>query len=301
LTPTRDFPSLNFTGVLPSWFSLQRHLPSWFRRGGGFNALTHRVVQGVLLQIGLRLTNAWRRDTLGLPALSGTGGLSKFYNGDATALYCYSPLAVPRPADWPTSHHVTGYWFLESSSNWQPPQDLLRFLADGPPPVCIGFGSSRDRNPERITRIVIDALARLGCRGILLTGRGGMVATELPRNILSAESIPHDWIFPRVAAVVHHGGAGTCAAALRAGVPSVIVAWWGDMPFWADCLCRLGVSPPAITKSRLTADKLAGAIRTAINDSSMRARAQSVGEQIRAENGIARALEILDHGEFGGR
>jgi UDP:flavonoid glycosyltransferase YjiC (YdhE family) len=293
LTPTRDFPSFTFTGMFPSWFSLAKYLPSWFRRGGGFNVLTHRVVQGVLLQIGLRLTNAWRRDELALPALSGTDLLWKFYNGGAAALYCYSPLAVPPPADWPSSHHITGYWFLGGGTEWRPSPELMQFLSEGPAPVCVGFGSSRDRNPERLTQIVLDALARAGCRGVLLTGRGGMTATQLPPHVFAAESIPHDWIFPRVAAVVHHGGAGTSAAVLRAGVPSVVVAWWGDMPFWADCLYRMGVSPLPIMKSRLTADKLANAISSAVNDSGMRARAVSIGERIRSEDGVARALEIL--------
>jgi sterol 3beta-glucosyltransferase len=295
LTPTRAFPDFQFTGIFPAWFRFARILPSWFREGGGFNLLSHRFVQRILLSLGLRLTNAWRAQRLHLPMLRNIGPLAKLYNNGAVVLYCYSPLIVPKPDDWPAFHYVAGYWFLDRKDEWNPPAELLRFLADGPPPVCIGFGSARDRNPERLTRIVMEALTRAECRGILLTGRGGLSNTiEPPPNVFVIDSVPHDWLFPRVAAVVHHCGAGTCGAVLRAGIPSIAVPWWGDMYFWADRLHRIGVSPPFIPKGNLSADRLAEAIRIAVKDAVLRERAAEIGRRIASEDGVARAVEILE-------
>ena len=293
-TPTRVFPSFTFTGLYPWWFGLSDRLPSWFRSGGGFNELTHTWIQRALLHIGMRLTNTWRQEKLKLPALKNAAPLIQFYNQDSVALYCYSPLAVPIPPDWPASHYATGYWFLESGGDWQPPPELLRFLAAGPPPVCIGFSSARDRNPERLTKIVVAALAQSGCRGILLTGRGGLKPIESTSDVYVTEAIPHDWLFPRIAAVVHHGGAGSCGAVLRAGVPSVVVPWWGDMHFWGDCLHKLGVSPPALPKNQLSAEKLAAAIRAAVHDSKIRSRAAEVALEIASEDGVTRAVQIIE-------
>jgi UDP:flavonoid glycosyltransferase YjiC (YdhE family) len=294
LTPTRAFPDFQFTGIFPAWFRIANVLPSWFRRDGGFNLWTHRAVQRLLLNLGLRLTNSWRAQKLQLPMLRNIQPLVKFYNDGATVLYSYSPLIVPKPDDWPAFHHVTGYWFLDRTDEWQPPSELLRFLAAGPPPVCVGFGSARDRNPQRLTKIMIEALARAKCRGILLTGRGGLSRpVDVPPTIFIIDFVPHDWLFPRVAAVVHHCGAGTCGAVLRAGIPSIAVPWWGDMYFWADCLHRLGVSPPFIAKGSLSAERLAEATRMAVNDASLREQAASIGRQIASEEGVERAVQII--------
>lgn len=293
-TTTRAFPSFSFTGLFPAWLRLVDLMPAWFRRGGGFNALTHRWVEGFLFHLGLRLTNTWRRERLGLAPLTGTARLADLYRAATAVLYCYSPRVIATPGDWPESHHATGYWFLDSQADWRPPAQLVAFLSAGPPPVCVGFGSSRDRNPARLTAIVLAALARTGHRGILLTGRGGMLETELPDSVFMTDAVPHDWLFRRVAAVVHHGGAGTTGAVLRAGVPSVVVPWWGDMPFWADCLHKLGVSPPPIAKGRLSALRLAAAIQLAVHDPQLRDRATALARQIQAEDGVARAVEIFE-------
>lgn len=293
-TATGAFPSFSFTGIFPAWFEIARRLPGWFRPGGGFNALTHRVVERLLFHLGLRLTNTWRQESLGLSPLTDITPFGRFYREGATVLYCWSPLAIPEPPDWPASHHATGYWFLDSPAGWRPPADLVDFLSAGPPPVCVGFGSSRDRNPKRLTDIILDALARTGQRGILLTGRGGMTRVKLPENVFLTDDVPHDWLFPRVAAVVHHGGAGTTGAVLRAGVPSVVVPWWGDMPFWADRLWKLGVSPRPIRKGRLSPPRLAAAIHAAVNDPRLRDQAAALAQRIRAEDGVSRAVAIFE-------
>ena len=138
------------------------------------------------------------------------------------------------------------------------------------------------------------ALELSGQRGVLLTGWGGITRLSAPPNVFFADNIPHAWLFPRMAAVVHHGGAGTTGAGLRAGVPGIIVPFAGDQYAWADLVVKLGVGPRAPDNKRLTAEKMAEAIQTAVNDAAMRARAAALGEKIREENGIARAVEVIE-------
>ena len=149
-----------------------------------------------------------------------------------------------------------------------------------------------------MTQIALAALAKTGQRGILLTGWGGICAADLPETVFKLESASHDWLFPRMAAIVHHGGAGTSAAALRAGVPSVVVPFFGDQPFWAHRLLQLGVSPAPIPKSSLTVDKLAEAIAIAVSDETMQQRVRAIGNQIRAENGVQQAVTAFHQRYF---
>jgi len=211
-------------------------------------------------------------------------------------LYSYSSSVVPKPPDWGEHIHVTGYWFLDHSSDWQPSADLVNFLEAGPPPVYIGFGSMTNRAPEATAKIVLEALKRSGQRGLIATGWGGLKSADLPDGVFKLESVPHDWLFPRVAAVVHHGGAGTTAAGLRVGVPSVLVPHFGDQPFWARQVVRLGVGPKAIPRKRMTAEKLGAAIATAVTDENIQARAAALGERIRTEDGVEKAIEVVERG-----
>jgi UDP:flavonoid glycosyltransferase YjiC (YdhE family) len=171
------------------------------------------------------------------------------------------------------------------------------FLQSGPPPVYIGFGSMAGRDPERRAEIALEALKRSGQRGVLLTGWGGLQPRDLPDDVYAVDSVPHDWLFPQMAAVVHHGGAGTTAAGLRAGTPTVIVPFFGDQPFWGRRVAELGVGPAPIPQKQLSVERLAAAIRTAAGDPAMRARAQELGRRIRQEDGVARAVEVF-HAEM---
>ena len=157
----------------------------------------------------------------------------------------------------------------------------------------MGFGSMGERRPAETTALVVEALRQTGRRAVLVTGWGGLDATDLPDNIYAARAIPHSWLFPRVAAVVHHGGAGTTAAGLRAGVPTIVVPFFGDQPFWGRRAADLGVGPQPIPRKKLTAEKLAAALEQALTDGRMQHRAAVLGEQIRAEKGVARAAEII--------
>jgi UDP:flavonoid glycosyltransferase YjiC (YdhE family) len=280
--PTRAFPSF-FLGALR--FSL----------GAGYNYLTHKLMHGVLWSaMGGPLTNHLRKK-LGLRAWRSYAELLAHGRSLGTPwLYGFSAYVLPKPADWDEVQHVTGYWFLDGQPDWQPPADLMHFLESGPPPIYVGFGSMSHENPERQTRLALRALELSGQRGILLTGWGGLTRQSTPPNVFFVDNVPHAWLFPRMAAVIHHGGAGTTGAGLRAGVPNIITAFVTDQPAWADRVVKLGVGPRVPGIKQLTAEKLAEAIQMAVTDSTLRARAAALGEKIRVENGVARAVEIIE-------
>lgn len=208
-------------------------------------------------------------------------------------LFGFSPTIVPRPGDWPEHVHVTGYWFLDADRGWQPPHELVRFLDSGPPPVCIGFGSMVTDEARRLRDMALSVLAQTGLRGILLGDWGQPAPTYLPEDVLALATAPHDWLFPRCSAVVHHGGAGTTAAGIRAGVPAVVVPFTADQPFWGMRAYELGVSPRPIPRRRLAADRLAAALREVTSDRTMRERTRALGQRISAEVGVARAIEVI--------
>ncbi len=259
--------------------------------GGWYNRLTHRFTEGTFWHGG-RLMYGWlRRTHRELPPLHGWPFAA---SPPVPLLFGFSPLVIPPAPDWGDHVHVTGYWIANEPHDWQPPDDLARFLEAGPPPVYIGFGSVVTRDAARLTQAALDALALSGQRGILLGGWSGLGGDQLPPHVLKIESAPHGWLFPRMAAVIHHGGAGTTAAGLRSGVPSIITPFTADQPFWGDRVYRLGVGPQPIPRSKLTAARLADAIRQAVADAMMRARAAEVGAAIRAEDGVRRAVEIVE-------
>jgi UDP:flavonoid glycosyltransferase YjiC (YdhE family) len=171
---------------------------------------------------------------------------------------------------------------------------LVDFLHAGQPPVYIGFGSMSHGDPQAATRLVLEALRLAGLRGILLTGWGGLTQADVPASVYMADSIPHSWLFPQVAAVVHHGGAGTTAAGLRAGKPTICVPFISlDQNFWGWRVADLGVGLPPIPSKQLSAEKLAEALTTAVRDPAMNQRAAELGVNIRSEDGVAQAVDIL--------
>ena len=285
VSPTRAFPNLLFP-ALPL--------------GGTYNWLTHLAFDRGLWRIVRLVYDHAKRRNPSLPSLSGwpfdwaQGGPDERRRGQPSSiLYAYSPSVVPKPPDWDERREVTGYWFLDSPADWQPPDDLAAFLASGPPPVYVGFGSMGLRNPGKMTGIVLEALARSGQRGLLVEGWGGLGNADLPDGVFRVRSAPFDWLFTRMAAVVHHGGAGTTAIGLRAGVPSILVPFIADQPWWGHRVAALGVGPEPIPYKRLSAERLAAAIAAATSDQDMQRRAAALGRQIRAENGVTRAIDAF--------
>jgi sterol 3beta-glucosyltransferase len=263
--------------------------------GSGYNLLSHVFVEQLIQQVLGRLFNSWRQARLNLPSLPLPRWPYTELHGQAVpSLYGYSPAVVPKPSDWNEHTHVTGYWFLDHAGDWQPPAGLVGFLESGPPPIYAGFGSLVSGGGEEASRVVLDALRQSEQRGVVATGWGGLSPSDLPDEVFALESVPHDWLFPRTAAVVHHGGAGTTGAGLRAGVPSIIIPFSKDQPFWARQVEALGAGPAPIPRKRLTADSLAHAIRVAVTDESMRGRAAALGEIIRGEDGVGNAVRVVD-------
>ena len=238
------------------------------------------------------MANRVRTEMLNLPAQ--TRRQNRADRQKMTIIHGYSPHVVPHPADWPSNFHTAGYWFLDEADQWQPPIDLYDFLAAGTPPIALGFGSMTGRKPQRMSEIVVEAVQMAGQRAILLSGWAGLGQMQLPDTIFQLAAAPHSWLFPQMAAVVHHGGAGTTAAGLRAGVPSILVPHFADQPFWGQRVASLGVGPKPILRPRLTAHKLAAAIDTAVSSQPMRHKAAELGNRIRAEDGIGQAVKIIE-------
>jgi UDP:flavonoid glycosyltransferase YjiC (YdhE family) len=188
---------------------------------------------------------------------------------------------------------VTGYWFLEQPASWQPPAALVDFLASGPPPVYVGFGSMSNQNAQEVAQLVVNALSQVEARGILLSGWGGLSELQESDTIYSLDFAPHDWLFPQMALVIHHGGAGTVATSLCAGVPMVVVPFLPDQLFWGQRIHELGAGPQPIMRQELTVERLVETIRTTIRDPEMKLRARTLGQRIRAEDGVTRAVNVI--------
>lgn len=277
--PTRAFPSALF--------------PTRLRLGGRYNTLSAILGGGLFWSLTRPVVNAARREYLDLPPLSVTGPYPEMMRKRSPVLYAFSPSVLPPPLDWPDFLHVTGYWFLDEPA-WQPPDDLVAFLSSGPPPVYVGFGSMVNRGSGELVEIILQALRRSGMRGVLLRGWAGLESADLPESVYLLDSAPHSWLFPRMTAVVHHGGAGTTAAGLRAGRSTVIVPFFGDQGFWGDRVHELGAGPRPIDRSKLTADNLSAAVSQAVREPAMRQGALRLRECIQAEDGVGRAVALAD-------
>lgn len=277
-TPTGEFPA-----------PLVPRLPF----GGLLNRLSFHITRQMFWQTS-KISDRLTRQILGIGKGSFWGPYASLSRRQVPALYGYSRHVLPRPRDWAEHHQVTGYWFLDAPHNWTPPADLVEFLGAGEPPVYIGFGSMGSRNPEEAAAIAVDALARSGQRGVLASGWGGLKPADLPKSVHLIQSIPHSWLFPQMAAVVHHGGAGTTAAGLRAGIPSILIPFMGDQPFWGRRVADLGVGTKPIPRKQLTSQRLANAITEAVTDSAMRHRAKEMGQKIQVENGLANTITLIN-------
>ncbi|ADH90529.1 Sterol 3-beta-glucosyltransferase [Ancylobacter novellus DSM 506] len=268
-TPTAAFP----TPLLP------------VRSLGPLNRASHALMihgGNVLFSKTIR---TWRAETFGSSGRSRRPPL-------AGTLYGYSPQVIPKPSDWGPDIAVCGYWFLDMP-NWNPDTDLAGFLRAGEPPIYVGFGSMPGTDPEGLTRLVIEGLRRAGRRGLLATGGGALGRAEAGERIHFIAGAPHDRLFPLMHATLHHGGAGTTGAALRAGKPMAICPFLGDQPLWARRIEALGVGTRPLDKRRMTADDLATAFRS-MDHPAMRTHAEALGIAIRSEDGIGTAVSFIE-------
>lgn len=241
------------------------------------------------------LLNQWRKRTLGLTPAPLVGNDRKIVAQKIPALCSWSPTVFPKLSEWPEWFHLTGYWFLNHPASWHPPADLVDFIAAGLPPVYVGFSGVTHLERKNMTELIVDGLALAGQRGILASGWSDLGRhVTLPNTVYATDAVPHDWLFPQLSVAVHHGGVGTTAAAFRAGIPSVVIPFVVDEPFWAWRINQLGAGPPGIPPKKLTAERLAEAINTAIHNEGMQKRAAALGEKVRAEDGLAHAVALFD-------
>ena len=271
LTPTRDFP-----------------LPAMVNRdlGGVLNRASYRLV-GMLTRPYASLIRDWRRDALSLAPRGSPPP-------PARTLYCYSPSLVPTPRDWPAEAVATGYWFRDRAAEESPDSELERFVREGTPPAYLGFGSSVGPDPVRLGAAVAAAVRKTGTRAVVATGWGGVSDLHADADTMVVERLSHRWLFPRVAAVVHHGGAGTTAAGLLAGRPTIICPFQGDQHFWGAAVHRAGAGPEPVPAKELDAERLAAAIERALGDSAMQRRAGELSQALRREDGVGRASEQIE-------
>lgn len=232
------------------------------------------------------------RQRLGLAPMS-YSDYARAYNREVPVIYALSKHVITEPDDWRDNTHVTGYWFYDDPSDWQPSQALCDFLDAGEKPIYIGFGSMSNKNPEATTSIMVEALQKAGKRGIIYSGWAGLNADALPDDVFLLDFAPHDWLFPKMAGVVHHGGAGTTAAGIRAGVPATVVSHMADQPYWGRRVHELGIGAPFIRRHKLTSERLAEAIRYMTDDPAIAENAQNLSRKIEAEDGVAEAVKVF--------
>jgi sterol 3beta-glucosyltransferase len=262
-------------------------------RAFGANRLSFHAVDQMGWQTLRPYVEPWRRE-LGLPRLPARGPMREIRG--VPVLCAFSETLVPRPADWQAYVHLTGFWFADEA-DFTPDPALRDFLAAGPPPVYVGFGSMLPRDPAETDAIVRSALRKAGVRGVIRRHDTLEDMVEGPQDddsLFVVGDVPHSWLFPRMAAVVHHGGAGTTAAGLRAGRPTVICPFFIDQPFWAERVLALGAGTRPLPIKKLEASALAERITAAVGDPAIRERAAEVGLRISAENGVGRARAALE-------
>lgn len=280
-TPTAAFPH-----------AVGRSLPPGVPGAAALNRASYSTTAWALVLVANRMLNRVRADMTGLPPLGFRDYFHDLFNQTQPVFYPASPHILPRPAEWGANVHQTGFWFLDQASTYPPPPDLHAFLEAGPPPIFIGFGSMTDRDPAAMGALVRQAVRQAGVRAVILSGWAGLAPLDDPA-IHVIDNAPHDWLFPRMAAVVHHGGMGTTFAALHAGVPQVIVPYSADQPFWAERAVRLGVASGWRRRYSTNAEWLAGAIRAAVSDARVAETARALGQHIRADQGVSQAVEAI--------
>ncbi|KAH7393778.1 hypothetical protein DE146DRAFT_660003 [Phaeosphaeria sp. MPI-PUGE-AT-0046c] len=239
------------------------------------------------------IINKFRLQTLKLDTISPMWGFQLLQRLQVPHYYLWSQSLIPRPSDWQSHLRVTGFSFLEQSSAYTPPEHLATFLSNGPPPIYIGFGSIVVDDPNGLTKLLLEAVQLAGVRAIISKGWGGIGGENVPDNVLLLGNCPHDWLFQRVSCVVHHGGAGTTAAGIALGVPTVVVPFFGDQPFWGQMIARAGAGPKPVPFKQMNAEILAASIKFALQDD-VKVAVQKMASQIAKEDGAADTVEAFE-------
>jgi len=257
----------------------------------GYNALSYRLAEQLMWSGFRRAVNRWRQEALGLAARPFLGDFGQI--AQMPTLLGFSEAIVPRPPEWGPNVHYTGYWRPEEPE-WSPPESLVNFLAAGSAPIFVGFGSMPVRNPQEVTQVVLQAMQQTGQRAVLQAGWAGIGQTGLPDNVFLLDYAPYSWLFPKMAAVIHHGGSGTTGFGFWAGVPTILTPFLFDQFYWGRRIEALGIGPAPIPQKKLTVEKLVTAIETAVSNQGMRQRAAEIGQIIRQEDGLGTAVNLVE-------
>jgi sterol 3beta-glucosyltransferase len=280
MSPTRAFPHFL--------------TPAWLRLPSGLNRQTYRIAEHTYARLFRQPVDRWLSDRrIRPPARPDPRGYLGASPG--RVLYGISRHVLPPAPDWPATVALCGYWMLEPPPGWAPPDALAAFLDSGPPPVYVHLSRMTGQPAPALLAIIVAALVANGQRGVVCTG-ADLPAADLPDTVLLVPAVPHAWMMPRAAAAVHHGGAGTTAQALRAGIPALGVPSFYDQPFWSHRVAALGAGPDPVPGRRLTARRLRSALARMTGDPVMRARAQALGAALREESGIGNAVALLSSG-----
>ena len=262
-------------------------LPGWMNRA------TYRIGYLLISMVEKHYLSSWRRENhLDLRHIR-TGPDYRAGDRDALVIYALSPHVVPRPAEWGEEIHMSGFWMDENPPSWTPPEELVRFLETGEPPIYIGFGSMNSGDMSELMVMIREAVQRAGLRAVIDLGWGGEEQTPSD-DLFFTRYLPHDWLFPRVRAVVHHGGAGTTAAGLRYGKPTLVIPFSGDQPFWGYHVHRLDCGPEPLPREKVTADRLTASLRELVETPSYRDSAEKLSVLLQNEHGLTTAADLIE-------
>lgn len=263
------------------------------RMGRVMNEFTYKVGYLLIGSVEKRYLNSWRKENGVTTRKPRTAPDYRIGDHRIPVIYAMSPLVLPRPTEWDEHIRMSGFWYDDTPVSWTPPEDLVRFMEDGDPPVYIGFGSMNSGNMNRVMTLVLRAVHAAHVRAVINLGWSGE-NLKSTRNVYFGEYIPHDWLFPRVSAVVHHGGAGTTAAGLRYGKPTLVIPFGGDQPFWGNRVRELGCGPKPIHRTDLTVRKLTSALLDLVSHKSYRTSASELSERLNLEKGTIRAADMIE-------
>ncbi|KAA8906724.1 hypothetical protein FN846DRAFT_710716 [Sphaerosporella brunnea] len=248
------------------------------------NAISYPMVEMMTWQGLGDLVNRFREKTLRLEPVATLWAPGMISRLKVPYTYMWSPALIPKPKDWGRHIEVTGFVFLDQSKDYEPPEDLQKFLDAGEPPVYIGFGSIVVDDPNTLTHTLFEAIKATGVRALVSKGWGGLGGADASDNVFMLGNTPHDWLFSKVSAVVHHGGAGTTAIGLFHGKPTMVVPFFGDQPFWGAMIHNAGAGPEPVPHKDLTAENLAEGIKTLLSDECQNA-AKAISRRIKEEDG----------------
>ena len=249
---------------------------------GYANFMSYPLVEMMTWQGLGDLVNNFRVKTLGLEPVSTLWAPGQLYRLKVPYTYLWSPGLVPKPEDWGPEIDIAGFVFLDLASSFKPPEDLVKFLDAGEPPIYIGFGSIVVDDPDKFTKMIFEAVKKAGVRALVSKGWGGLGDDNTPDDVYMLENTPHDWLFPKVKAVVHHGGAGTTAIGLKCGKPTMVVPFFGDQQFWGSMIGEAGAGAKPVPYKELDSDKLAEGIKQLLTEDAAKA-AQKIADSIEKE------------------